>query len=193
VVDVSDYTTYDVNGSLVSAVYSTAIGNRPTSGSALSQLSLEAAEIALVRIKDPLGNNMLVIPDTLVFSPADNFNAPKLLKSAYQPSIPGVSGGNLSTAPSGTTGWTETYNPLYGKYQMVMSRYVPELGLDSASGAWFLGQKNKGLVFQRRDAIEVIQEQPQSGESFRIDAMRFRGRSRFTVDWVESRFWYRGN
>ena len=192
-VDPSPYSTVDVLGNVVNAVYSTAVGNLATSTGGLSQPLLETAEIALVTMLDPLGNNMLVIPDTLIFSPADNFNAPKILKSAYQPSIPGFPAVTLAQGVPGSTGWTETYNPLYGRYQMIMSRYLPTTGLDSTNGAWYLGQKNRGLVFQRRDAIEVVQEAPNSGQSFEKDAYRFRGRDRFVVDWVECRFWYQGN
>ena len=193
VVKPSTYSTIDSTGATVNAVYASALGNLNGTPAALSQNEIELAEVALLNMKDPLGNNMLVQPDTLIVSTKDAFNAPKLLKSAYQPSIPGVSGGTLSAAPSGTTEWTNTENILYNRYQLVISRYLPQAGLDAANGAWFLGQKNKGIIFQRRDGVEVVQEAVNAGQSFEKDAYRFRSRSRWTVEWLESRFWYRGN
>lgn len=185
VVTASDYTTPDTTGTL-RGVYSTQVGNRPVAFGSLSQPSLEAADIALQNILDPLGNRMLVLPNTLVVSTADKFNAAKLLNSSLQPSVPGAAGQTASTASSGGTGWTMTINPLQGLYDLKVARFL-------TSGAWYLGEAKKGLVFQRRDPLEVIQELPASGKAFSEDAYRFRTRSRFECEWVESRFWYQGH
>lgn len=164
---------------LSDGVYTVAKGNRPTGAFArITQPGLEAGDIALMNIADPLGNKFLVTPTTVLGSPADKFVIAKLLNSALQPSVP--------TTTAGDTGYVMTANPLQGLYTMKISRYLP-------SGAWFLGDFKKGLVFQRRDPLEVIQENPASGASFIQDVFKFRTRSRFEVDWIESRFVFEGD
>jgi hypothetical protein len=41
--------------------------------------------------------------------------------------------------------------------------------------------------------MSVLQENPASGQSFELDVMRWRTRSRFKPAWIDPRFWYRGN
>ena len=77
-------------------------------------------------------------------------------------------------------------NPLQGRYQVFSSPYVAER-------AWVIGDPKRGLVFQRRDPLEIIQENSQSGDSFRMEVYAFRARERFEVDWIEPRFAYLGN
>ena len=152
----------------------------------LSQPALEDANIALKLMRDPLGNKMLVLPNTLVVATDLVFNAAKLLNSGMQPSVPGVLGGTVGGAISGTTGWTEAINPLKGLFTLKEMRFLP-------LKSWYLGEAKKGLVFQRRDALEVVQELPATGQSFEQDAYRFRTRSRWECDWIESRFGFQGN
>jgi len=186
-VPASDYTTTDSTGAAVNGVYSVAVGNRPVAFGALGQTTLESADIALHNMLDPLGNRMMVLPNTLVVSTADKFNAAKLLNSTLQPSVPGTAGSTtISNAPSGATGWTNTVNPLQGLYDLKVNRFL-------TSGSWYLMEAKKGLIFQRRDALEVVQELPASGQAFSQDAYRFRTRVRFGVEWVECRFTYQGH
>lgn len=160
------------------SVFTTAKGNRPSSYALLTQGALEASNTALRKIKDPLGNRFLVNPTVLLVSPDDEFNALKLLNSALQPSVP--------SSTTGDTGYTMTFNPLQGRYQLKVSVFAP-------SRSWMIGDFKKGFVFQRRDPLEIVQENPASGDSFAMDSYRFRARSRFTADWIESRFAYCGN
>ena len=192
-VDAPNYKTVDASGNVVSSVYAAALGNLNVAGGLLSQALLESSEIALTTMVDPLGNPMLVVPNTLIVGPKDMFNAMKLLKSTDQPSIPGVAPATVSTSVSGTTGWTNTVNVLFNRYNLVMNRYLTQLGTDGVNEPWFLGEAKKGLIQQVRDTMEVQQEAPNSGESFNTDAYRYRGRARWETDWIESRFWYRGN
>lgn len=187
-----------VMNAIVGATYNTTIGNRAGTPGVLSQAGIEAASVALDEITDPLGNLILVQPDTILVSSSDKFNAAKLLNSALQPSVPGASGQTASTASSGGTGWTMTTNPLQGLFALKVSRFLPSAqgatkGLDGTNGAWFLLESKKSIVFQDRDPLEVAQENPQSGESFDRDVYRYRVRRRFASAVIESRYLYRGN
>lgn len=186
-----------VMNAIIAASYTTAIGNINSGGAKLSQSLLEGADIALQTIKDPLGQLILVQPDTLLVSPADKFNAAKLLQSALQPSVPGAAGQTANTASSGGTGYVMTANPLQGLYAIKVSRFLPGTSnantLDGTNGAWFLLESKKSVVWQDRDPLEVSQEAPNSGESFQRDQYRYRTRRRGAAGVVESRYLYRGN
>jgi hypothetical protein len=173
--------------------FTTAIGNRPASYGQLSGAGLMAADVALEAITDPLGNKMLVMPDTLLVSPADKFNAAQLLQSALQPSVPGASGQTASTASSGTTGWTMTINPLQGLYNLKVSRFMPTVGQDSTHGSWVMLEAKKSLVFQDRTALRVMQEATNAGSSFERDVIRYRVDRRFAAALIESRYCWLGN
>jgi CxxC motif-containing protein (DUF1111 family) len=59
--------------------------------------------------------------------------------------------------------------------------------------AWGVGDPKKGFVFQRRDPLEIVQENPASGDSFKKEVYAYKIRSRWEADWVEPRFFYLGN
>jgi len=166
--------------------YTTAIGNRPATYGALSQPNLEAADIALHNMKDPLGNRILVKPSMLLCSPTDKFNAAKLLNSTLQPSVPGSAGQTASTASSGLIGYTGTINPLQGLYSLRVSRFL-------TSGFWFLIEPKTSVVWQDRDPLELKMEDPNSGRSFERDEYRWRIRRRYQVAVLEYRYLYAGN
>lgn len=174
----SNYTTVDTTGA-TRGLYSTQVGNRPGTFHTLGQTYIEEADVALTNMLDPLGNRIMVLPNTLVVATDLKFTAAKLINSSLQPSVPNVS------AP-GATGWTETINPLQGLYKLQVARFLP-------AKSWYLMEAKKGLIFQRRDPLEVIQELPASGQAFEQDAYRFRTRARFECDWIECRFCFQGN
>lgn len=190
----------DVITAITGGTYNTTIGNITGTGlatpvfSQLSQPQIEAGDIALEQMLDPLGNRMLVMPDTLLVSSADKFNAAKLLQSALQPSVPGASGQTANTASSGGTGWTMTVNPLQGLYNLKVSRFLPTTaGLDGIHGQAYMLEAKKSLVFQDRDPLEVVQEAPNSGASFERDIYRYRARRRYAAALIESRYVFRLN
>lgn len=152
--------------------------NRPTTFARLSQANLESADISLMNIVDPLGNKFLVSPNTLLVSPIDKFVGAKLLNSTLQPSVP--------AATADSTGYVNTVNPLQGLYKLLVSRFM-------TSKAWILGDPKKCLVFQRRDPLEILQENPASGQSFSMEVYRFKSRSRFEVGMIDSRFVFLGD
>jgi len=173
----------DVMAAIFGATYSTAIGNRPSSYANLNQFGMEAADIALMNMVDPLGNNMLVMPSLLLVSTADKFNAAKLLNSSLQPSIPGASGKTASSGDSGTTGWTMTINPLQGLYSLKVSRFI-------TANRCYLMEPKISIVFQEASPVEIVQENPLSGMAFENDIYRWRVRRLYQVAVLESRYIY---
>ena len=184
--------------------YTTAIGNRPTTLGTLTQSALEGAAIALRKIKDPLGNFMLVVPDTVLVGPDNEIILFKLLNSAYQPSIPGAGAGTYTTGTGsgvafeqqqGNVGWTLTSNWLQGRYTPVVAPLLADsrVGSGVASLFWYVMQAKRGIVFQERDPLEVIQENPLSGEAFELDSYRYRVRRRYQPVVIEPRFIFEGN
>lgn len=187
-----------VMNAIVNATYNTTIGNLNSGGGRISQVGIEKATVALHEMRDPLGQLIMVQPDTILVSPSDEFEGAKLLQSALQPSVPGAAGQTANTATSGLTGWTMTMNPLQGLFALKVSRFLPSefstvKGLDGVHGACFLLQSKKSLVFQDRDPLEVQQEATNSGESFARDQYRWRVRRRFNTAVIESRYLYRVN
>jgi hypothetical protein len=156
-------------------VFSTTIGNRPSAFARLSQSKLEAAHVALRSIKDPMGRKFVVIPRVLIVSPEDELEAIRILGSATMAN---------DTAAAGSVALR--VNPLYGKYTPMSSPFVPQY-------AWAVGEPKKGFVFQRRDPIEITQENPSGGQSWRQEVYAYKVRSRWEADWVEPRFLYLGN
>lgn len=162
-------------------------------GTRLSQPALEEASIAMMKVRDPLKNRILTKMDTLVVSTDDMFVGAKLINSTLQPSTPGtasmVQGGTTAATgvPGGMTGYVNTINPLYGLYKLKVARYLPRYH-------WYLGQAKKGLIFQNREPLSIVQENPAAGESFARDILVFRSKSRWEVDWIEGSnlFWYKG-
>jgi len=189
IVNAFDYST----GAATAAYDFTAIGNAFSGGNrALTQTNLEQAAIAMRKIRDPLGNFMLVLPDTVLVGPDNEINLYKLLNSAYQPAIPGSAGENIGNAASGQTGWTLTVNWLTGKYTPVVSTFLAHPAV-AASLGWWLMQAKKGAICQERDPLEVVQENPLSGAAFETDAYRYRVRRRYRHAVIEPRFIFQGS
>lgn len=153
--------------------FTTTIGNRPTDYVLLSQTALEAGHVSMRKMTDPLGRKFLVTPTILLVSPDDELLAYTLLNSQL-----------LAFTTTGAT--SHMVNPMQGRYTPYSSPFVP-------ARAWMIGDPKRGFVFQRRDTMEVVQENVQSGLSFIQETYAFRARERFEADWVESRFAYLGN
>jgi phage major head subunit gpT-like protein len=166
--------------------YTTAKGNRPTTYANLAQAGLENADIALHNILDPVGNRIMVKPSLLLVSPADKFNAAKLLNSALQPSVPGAPGQTYTTASSGLIGYTGTVNALQGLYTLKVSRFLP-------ANYWYLIEPKTSIVFQDRDPLELTMEARDAGTSFERDEYRWRIRRRYATDVLEYLYLYCGN
>jgi hypothetical protein len=159
--------------------------NKPASYGAFTPALVQAADLALMNQLDLLGNKMMVNPNTLLVGTSNKFTARTLLNSEWYPSTATVKIGGGAGADS-TLGTTFAKNVLEGLYNLVVSRFLPVK-------AWSLGEAGKGIVFQRRDALEVIQENPASGMAFSNDVFQFRSRARWEPDWIDPRFWFLGN
>jgi hypothetical protein len=77
-------------------------------------------------------------------------------------------------------------NPLAGRYTVYSSPFIEPK-------AWLLGDFKRGFVFQRRDPLEIIQENPNSGMGFEQEIYAFRARERFEADWIEPRVAWLGD
>lgn len=153
-------------------VFTTAIGNRANPYVRLSASALESAHVAMRTMVDPIGRKFLVNPTTLIVSPIDEFEALRILNSPMN--------GGTATNPAGFV------NPLQGRYTVYASPFVE-------SKAWLIGDPKRGFVFQRRDPLEIVQENPNSGQGFEQEVYAFRARERFNADWIEPRFAYLGD
>jgi hypothetical protein len=193
----SGYSTTDVTGAGVASPWSTTLygnyGNIPTTFTSLNLNALKKAYAQIIVAKDPFSNKVVVNPNTLVHSAMDSLHAPMLVQPPagvpYYPAVIGAAGTTANSAASGFPGGVMGANPFMGiGIKPVLVRYLPDW-------AWAIGEKAKGFVFQERDPLEVIQENPLAGQAFEEDAYRFRSRRRFEADWVGggSRFWWLGN
>jgi hypothetical protein len=193
VVPSSGYTTKNPLGTTISTVYSTALyaaasGNRPSTYVQFGAGALATAYEALLNATDPLGVKIEAVPDMLVVSSFDALNVRRILNSQWYPAVQGsqANGDTFNTAGSSINAGQMADNVLKGLTDYAVNRYLPR-------GAWFLGKAHQGPVFQRRDPLEVVQEVPNSGQSFQTDTIRYRSRARWMFEWIESRFWYCGN
>jgi hypothetical protein len=165
----------DIPTTSYGTLFSTTIGNKPSAYGLLSQTTLETAHVKLRQITDPTGRKFVVIPRLLVTSVEDELEATRIIGSPLMAN-------DTSSAGSAAL----RINPLSGRYTPLSSPFI-------AARAWGLGDPKKGMVFQRRDPIEITQEIPGSGDSFKKEIWAFRIRSRWEADWVEPRFFYLGN
>jgi len=158
--------------------------NKLASYAAFGSGNVQALDIILMNQLDLLGNKMMVNPNTLLVGTDNKFSARTLLNSEWYPSTAA-----MKISGTGTTtdvGTTFARNVLDGLYNLVVSRFLPRK-------AYALGEAGKGIMFQRRDPLEVVQENPASGQAFSQDEFRFRSRARWEPDWIDPRFWALGS
>ena len=203
VIPASQYTTTDTAGAAVTGPWSTTLYN--ASGSATGNIEATAHQLGLgwlkkaystiIQAKDPFSNKIVVNVNTLLHSPLDALTAPLLVAPPsgvpYYPAVWGSQSAaqTAGTAGSGFPGGVMGANPFMGLgIKPVMVRYL-------YNWAWAIGEKAKGFIMQERDPLEVVQENPLSGQAFEEDAYRFRSRRRFQAEWIGggSRFWFLGN
>jgi hypothetical protein len=169
-------------------VWSTALAgggnNRLGSYSAFTSDNVQALDILLMGQKDLLGNFMLVNPNTLLAGINLKFAARTLLNSEWYPATTAMKAGGTGTTTAIGTSYAR--NVLDGAYNLVISRFLP-------ATSYALGEAGKGIVFQMREGLSVVQENPQSGMAFSQDEFRFRAKARWAVDWIDPRFWALGS
>lgn len=187
------YADRSPNGTAITTPYSTSlfagsnsVGNKFSTGKALSGVSFKQARAALMNAVDPNGIKVLVRPNHIVVSTQDDQNARTLIESDYWPAVQGLDGTTSATAVSGGLAGAFAKNTFKGLVTASVNYFFRDW-------AWVMGEKRKGMIFQRRSPMSVIQENPMSGASFELDAIRFRSRARWTQGWINSRFWFLGN
>ncbi len=161
--------------------------NRPATFTLLTQAAIQAGFISQMNQRNLLGLLMNVDPKRLIVSPYNRFNAAILLNSSFYPSVPGG---------AGSTGATFAINPIESIASLTVSRFVfePTGVIDGQSTAWYLADDSKPFfVMQIRESASVVQEAPNSGESFNRDIVRFRLVMRGNGDYIDPRFIYQGN
>jgi phage major head subunit gpT-like protein len=174
------YKDVSTAGATLTSVYTTALGNRPATFTALTAQAFKTARTALLTMKDPLGNIVGGLPDTLLVSPDMEYVANLLMNSSWTPT---------NVGSTGTPTFPTDSNPIKGMARVKVCVYLPE-------NFWALGRaKKRSLIMQTRTPLEVIQEDPASGKSFEEDQYRFRVRERWAMGWVlgGARHWYLGN
>lgn len=153
------------------------VNSLPTASSArLSQSSIQAGWILAKKMLDQSGRPMVVTPKLLAVSPQDVFFAEILMNSAQNPSS-----SSTASADIGKVGSINSINPIKNLVGVVSSRFIKDYGA-------LLIDSGKGFVFQRRDATEMVQENPQSGPAFSQEVFRYRLRSRWEADFIDPKF-----
>ena len=172
------------NGGVFSTALTGGGSNRLASYAAFSSANVQALDLLLMQQLDLNGNKMLVNPNTLLVGTSLKFAGAALLNSEWYPSSTGHKVGGTGTDTG--IGGVNAKNVLQGLYSLVVSRFYP-------NKAYSLGEGGKGIVMQRREALEVIQENPASGMAFEQDEFRMKSRARWEPDWIDPRFWAQGN
>lgn len=188
----SNYTDRNHLGTAISGpfsvnMYTTGEGNRLATFHQLDYPNFAELYENAMKARDLSGVKKMIVPDILVVSPFDTLHADTILQSEYFAAIPGLAGQTASNATAGALRGAFSKN--------VVKNYVQEKSVNIylRRGEWYLGVKNKGLLFQRRTPMQLVQELPLAGRSFEEDKTRYRSRQRFEVDWIDSRFWLQGN
>jgi phage major head subunit gpT-like protein len=161
--------------------------NRPTSFGVLNQANIQNGFIGLMNQLNLLGLKMTVDPDTIIVSPKYRFDIAVLLNSSFYPSQPGS---------AGTTGTSFAINPIESIAKAVVSRFMFDNtgSVNSNSSAWYvLDSKKPFFIVQTRESASVTQENPQSGQSFDRDVVRFRCDMRGNADYIDPRFIWQGS
>jgi hypothetical protein len=159
---------------------------RPASYGALNQANIQSAFVALMNQKNLLGLKMNVQPDKILCGPTQTFDLSVLLHSAYYP----------TGATAGQTGGAFSINPIEGIAEKVVSRFMFDNSgaVTGSSKAWYLvDSKVPWFVVQVREAAVVELENPQSGQSFDRDVVRFKLRLRSNADFIDPRYAFQGN
>ena len=162
--------------------------NRPDAFGALTQANIQAGFIGMMNQKNLLGLKMSVNPNTLLVGPHYSFDTAVLANSSFYPSVP--------SATPGATGTSFAINPLVGKFNPIVSRYMFDNNgsADADSKAWYLLDSTKPFfVVSMREGATLTNEAPNAGESFNRDLIRFKMRTRFNADFIDPRFIWKGS
>jgi hypothetical protein len=162
------------------------LNNRLETFGPLSVPRLKEAFYRARRIKDLQNVRLGWVPNYLLVSATDEFNAAGIMRSAYYAGVVGRSTQTQNVATSGEYGGQMSENVFKGSLEIALNRYLSDW-------VWSVGKKGEGFVFQERTGLEIVQEVPNSGRSFEYDEIRMRTKKRFEQAWLDPRFAVLGN
>ena len=140
----------------------------------LSATSLQNAMVAMMRTLNDQGRPMGVVPDTLVVSPENHFQAESILASVFYPDPVTIASGINQRLNN---------NPLRGLLRLVTSPYLP------SATAWFLLDTKRpvrAVFLQMRREFEFEALEMNSETGFLRDKYMYGVRARYNVgygDW----------
>ena len=161
--------------------------NKPAAYGMPSIATFNAARVALMNQKNLQGLKMGIRGNRILCGPQISFDVVTLLNSQFYPvgaSAAGVVGGNYAV------------NPVKGLYTMTQTPFMfkSDGTVNGDSTAWYVTDDTKtAFVLQLRQAVQVEQEAPNSGESFNKKVYRYRADMRGNADFIDSRFFWQGN
>jgi hypothetical protein len=161
--------------------------NRPAAYATMNQANIQAAIVALHNQKNLQGIKMQVNPKRLLIGPTKEFDAKVLMHSTLNAS---------GAAAAGGVGGAYAINPIENYLQITMSRFMfkQDGTVNGDSTAWYVLDDGKPFfVQQMREPVSVVQEDPNSGESFNKDLFRFKASTRMNADFVDPRFIFQGS
>jgi len=183
-------------GQMVAASWSS-VGNQLSGGGAMTTPNVNTAYAKLRKVRDGNGNLVVVRPDTLLVDSDDELVAIQITDSFGTANNPGAS------PAAGSPIYFGTMNPLRGKFKVVATPWLSEsqrsasnatgTGLDSTTMPKFLLRAKRRIILQTRKPLQVVQEAPNSGDSFRTDTISFKGKMRFGAGVVDPRYGYQIN
>lgn len=149
-----------------------------TAATTFSAGGIITAYNALATMKDHAGNFLGVRPDTLICGPLVYFAALQLLRSAQVMRAHADDDSTVITVEKYGTGTT---SPFYGLVDTIVM--TPRL---TSSYEWILGQRGRGLKFQRVDPARVLPPEyfPEN------DTWKYYARTWFGFGILDDRFWY---
>ena len=161
--------------------------NKPTSYAAFTQASFQAGRVAMANQKNLQGIKMSVTPKRVISGFNQELEIKTTLNSAYYPQGAGTAGANFGAF---------AVNVLKGVADVTTSRFVfkQDGTVNGDSKAWYLVDDSKPFfILQMREPVSVTQEDPNAGQAFENDVVRFKGSCRMNADWIDPRFAWQGN
>lgn len=201
----TDYLGATVTGPWQANLYGSGDGNRLATYHILNMGAIKSAYVITLNARDPLGNKIVVDADTLLVSTQDKANADILCAPGMYPATVGQSSAALANNPvlGGTSATAGTSQGAYAGFPggIMSANPITSWGVKPVcerylkDWVWALGQKGRGIVFQERTPVEVVEEVQNSGSNFNFGAKRYRVSRRFECDWIAGgqRFWCLGN
>lgn len=162
-------------------------GKTKNAAAAFNVANFQIARRTLRAQKNLLGLKMTVKSTALLHSPYYELDVATILNSAFYPA---------GAAAAGSTGGAFSQNFLKGIATPIMIDYMFDNAgvIDGLSKAWYTTDNTRpAFVVQVRQPGRVIQENPESGESFERKVTRWRLDMEGNADFIDPRFFFQGS